>query len=40
MGAAEITLYRTECLRQLQQQGQPVLGRIEASLVCATRPTR
>ena len=40
MGAAELTLYRTECFRQLQQHGQPVLGRLEASLVCATRPTR
>jgi SAM-dependent methyltransferase len=40
MGAAELALYRTECFRRLQQHGQPVLGRLEASLVCATRPTR
>jgi hypothetical protein len=38
MGAAELALYRTECFGQLQQQGQRVLGRLEASLVCATRP--
>jgi O-methyltransferase / aklanonic acid methyltransferase len=40
MSAAELTLYRTEAFRQLQPHGQPVLGRLEASLVCATRPTR
>jgi O-methyltransferase / aklanonic acid methyltransferase len=38
MGAAELALYRTECFRQLRQHGQPVLGRLEVSLVCATRP--
>ena len=38
MGAAELTHYRTECFRQLQQRGQPVLGGLEVSLVCATRP--
>jgi O-methyltransferase / aklanonic acid methyltransferase len=40
MGAAALTRYRTECFRHLQQHGQPVLGRLEASLVYATRPTR
>ena len=39
MSAAELALYRTECFRQLQQHGQPLLGRLEAFLVCATRPT-
>jgi O-methyltransferase / aklanonic acid methyltransferase len=38
MSAAELALYRTECFGQLQQQGQRVLGRLEVSLVCATRP--
>jgi hypothetical protein len=38
MGAAELALYRTECFRQLQQHGPAVLGRLEVSLVCATRP--
>jgi ubiquinone/menaquinone biosynthesis C-methylase UbiE len=39
MDAAQLTVYRTECFRQLQRHGRPVLGRLEASLVCATRPT-
>jgi SAM-dependent methyltransferase len=38
MDPAELTLYRTECFRQLQQHDQPDLGRLEVSLVCATRP--
>jgi SAM-dependent methyltransferase len=40
MGAAELSRYRTECFRHLQRHGQPVLGRLEVSLACATRPTR
>jgi ubiquinone/menaquinone biosynthesis C-methylase UbiE len=40
MGAGELAVYQTECFRQLQQHGQPVLGRLEVSLVCATRPRR
>jgi SAM-dependent methyltransferase len=38
MGTAELARYRTDCFRQLQQHGQPLLGRLEVSLVCATRP--
>jgi O-methyltransferase / aklanonic acid methyltransferase len=40
MGAAELALYRSECFRQLQRHGQPVLGRLEVTVACATRPTR
>ena len=39
MGAAELAHYRTECFRQLQQHGMPVLGHLEVFLACATRPS-
>ncbi len=40
MGAGELTRYRTECFRQLQQDGLPVPGRLEVFLARATRPLR
>lgn len=40
MGAGELTRYRMECFRQLQQVGPPILGRLEVLLACATRATR
>jgi ubiquinone/menaquinone biosynthesis C-methylase UbiE len=40
MGPAELTRYQTECFRQLQQVGRPILGRLEVLLACAIRAAR